>query len=104
MQIKNLIYNYPSHSFVIDYKEAEELFQCVREPTDLESNIEQLIFHLVRRPIDIIDKLQVDGSEDDENEDGNHRNNEGLAEGSVQPNNGKDEEVEQNRLLFEERV
>jgi hypothetical protein len=38
-ELKKLIYDYPSHSFVIDKEEAEQLFKKVRKPTDDEAEL-----------------------------------------------------------------
>jgi len=43
-RVERLIHNYPSHSFVIDYNEAKELFGNVQEPNEIESLLE---LHLI---------------------------------------------------------
>ncbi|HVG33926.1 MAG TPA: hypothetical protein VM911_12635 [Pyrinomonadaceae bacterium] len=42
-RVTSLIKNYPSHSFVIDYKEAGELFQNVRTPNEIEETLERVL-------------------------------------------------------------
>lgn len=39
-RVKRLIYDYPTHTFVIDYEEARELFGNVSEPNQIESSLE----------------------------------------------------------------
>lgn len=41
--VDRLITSYPSHSFVIDYGEAQELFGCVREPGEDEAALEEAL-------------------------------------------------------------
>lgn len=47
--INTLITNYPSHSFVIDYVEAKEIFENVRLAEDLELKVEAFLFNIVRK-------------------------------------------------------
>ena len=103
--IKNLIYNYPSHSFVIDYEEAKILFDCVREPNDLESELEEIILPLVRKPssTEIILNLEKLSEENEENSDRSHPDRERITEESVFTNDGKDEAIEGNILPFDKR-
>ena len=46
----SLISNYPSHGFVIDYKEVKELFKNVREPDDIEQQVADYLHRVVRTP------------------------------------------------------
>ncbi|NJM17403.1 MAG: hypothetical protein HC815_15845 [Richelia sp. RM1_1_1] len=103
--IKNLIYNYPSHSFVIDYEEAKKLFDDVREPMDLEYELEEMILPLVRKPSsqEIILNLEKLNEEYAENSDRNHPNRERVTQESVSPDNGKNEAVEGNILPFDKK-
>lgn len=103
--IKNLIYNYPSHSFVIDYEEAKKLFDYVREPMDLEYELEEMILPLVRKPSsqEIILNLEKLNEEYAENSDRNHPNREKVTQESVSPDNGKNEAVEGNILPFDKK-
>lgn len=103
--IKNLIYNYPSHSFVIDYEEAKKLFSDVREPMDLEYELEEMILPLVRKPSsqEIILNLEKLNEEYAENSDRNHPNRERVTQESVSPDNGKNEAVEGNILPFDKK-
>ena len=103
--IKNLIYNYPSHSFVIDYEEAKTLFDCVREPDDLELELEEIILPLVRKPssIEIILNLEKLNEEYEENLYRNNGDREKFAEEPVSTDNGKDEAIEGNVLPFDKR-
>lgn len=103
--IKNLIYDYPSHSFVIDYEEAKKLFDCVREPSYLESELEEMIFPLVRKPSspEIILNLEKLNEEYEEDPDRNNGNREKISEEPVSTDDGKDEAVEGNVLPFDKR-
>ena len=103
--IKNLIYNYPSHSFVIDYEEAKKLFDCVREPDDLELELEEMIFPLVRKPAstEIILNLENLSAENEENPSRNNSDRERVAEESVSTDDGEDEAIEGNVLPFDKR-
>jgi hypothetical protein len=51
--LNRLIGEYPSHSFVIDFKEASELFEdsdiTLREPDENELELEKAFFRVVRR-------------------------------------------------------
>lgn len=49
--VKKLIGNYPSHTFVIDYKEMKSLFpkKKIRRPSDQEYEIEDEIYGIVRK-------------------------------------------------------
>ncbi|MBF2015640.1 MAG: SppA protein [Rivularia sp. T60_A2020_040] len=103
--IKNLIYNYPSHSFVIDYEEAKKLFDDVREPMDLEYELEEMILPLVRKPSsqEIILNLEKLNEEYAENSERNHPNRERVTQESVSSDNGKNEAVEGNILPFDKK-
>jgi len=46
--IRKLVSGYPSHSFVIDYREAQELFETVRRPNANELTLEKLFSEAVR--------------------------------------------------------
>lgn len=48
--ISKLVSGYPSHGFVIDRKEAQELFKVVREPTEAELILEAVIYEVARSP------------------------------------------------------
>lgn len=62
--VRKLVYGYPAHTFVIDFREALELFgDRVRRPDELESEIEETFLKLVRneqeKPL-VIDLLAFD--------------------------------------------
>ncbi len=108
--VNQLISGYPSHSFVIDYAEAETLFQCLREPTKSEYDLELLMFSYLRLPQDIIAILDEVGMEDHENaidenqhENESHGSNERNSEESAQTNSEESETPEQNNSLFNKR-
>ena len=42
-QLARIVFGYPSHSFVIDRNEASYLFCCVRNPTEKESHLADLL-------------------------------------------------------------
>lgn len=46
--IDKLVNQYSSHSFVIDFEEASELFQYVRVPDELEEQLGECIAHVLR--------------------------------------------------------
>lgn len=48
--VKKLITDYPSHGFVIDRKEAKELFSVVREPSESERTLEKILYECTRTP------------------------------------------------------
>lgn len=50
--IDRLVSGYPSHNFVIDLKEAKELFKEVREPTEIEEELGECISHVTRDQTD----------------------------------------------------
>ena len=47
---QKLALSYPSHGFVIDFEEAQSIFDCVREPSNVEAELEQFLFQRVRKP------------------------------------------------------
>lgn len=59
--IDRLVSRYPSHNFVIDLKEAKELFKQVREPNKIEEELGECISHVTRDQADksIILKLNA---------------------------------------------
>ena len=50
-RINTLIREYPSHSFVIDFEEAEMLFGNVRRPTENEIKLEQVLLHQLQEEV-----------------------------------------------------
>ncbi len=50
--LDKLTNSYPSHDFVIDGKEIMELFENVREPTEKEAEVIELLGYSVRQPAD----------------------------------------------------
>lgn len=108
--LSKLIFGYPSHSFVIDYEEAEDLFQCVREPTEVESLLEEAFSTYIYQPQEVIAFLDEMGQykgEDEEDAEENrdeYKNrseavDEGTPEESAQENGLQNEATEQNNLL-----
>src|SRR5436190_18106817 len=58
--IAKLIVGYPSHGFVIDFKEAEDIFgKCVRWVTANESILEQLLHPIVRNESEKEDLIDI---------------------------------------------
>ena len=47
--IRKLGTEYPSHSFIIDYREAKEIFKNVREPDEWEQKLERYLFDYCRQ-------------------------------------------------------
>ena len=50
-QLDRIVSGYPSHSFVIDREEAEDLFRRVRNPNENESNLADLLGEIALYPI-----------------------------------------------------
>lgn len=71
--VKKLITDYPSHSFVIDYKEMKELFKSkeVVRPNEKEVKIEEEYYRLVRnpskKPLILFIELPIEKETPDEN-------------------------------------
>jgi len=76
--IKKLVAGYPSHSFVIDREEAKELFNNVREPTELELALEVILKECARTPapkemifsLEVFLKMDAEDEELEDSEDG----------------------------------
>lgn len=56
--LRQLVNGYPSHNFVIDREEAEEIFLRVREPSSAEQDAIDALWNIVAR-IDILDEPMV---------------------------------------------
>ncbi|MHC5596451.1 MAG: SDH family Clp fold serine proteinase [Nostoc sp.] len=102
--ITQLTSGYHQHGFVIDYEEAKQLFQDVevREPTEIEQELETLLMAVVRAPADdIVQWLKPVASDDEEgeNEEDEANNGEqrtqGHTTGDVPRDDGKNEEIQQ---------
>ncbi len=80
--ILKLVTGYVSHSFVIDYKEAKDIFSSVRPPEKDEILFEELIFDLMRSQDDkpIILKAPCDQNKKENNEDGNSQPSDNVTE------------------------
>ncbi|ASC69495.1 hypothetical protein XM38_004220 [Halomicronema hongdechloris C2206] len=97
--INKLVAGYPSHSFVIDREEAQELFRNVRKPTDAESILESVLYECARSPApqDMIFSLDVSLTEEDQ-EYQEHKQAENLEEanehGGQHEFNGKREHID----------
>ncbi len=80
-QLDRLVMEYPSHGFVIDKREAEELFTTVRFPSTSESAIENVLndffnalsYHPCKTPL-VCDLTNLAPAQKEENDDpaGNH--------------------------------
>lgn len=57
--LDRLIAGYPTHGFVIDRFEAEQLFNHVRKPTDLEEHLIQALGRLVIEPMEYMQEIRV---------------------------------------------
>ena len=88
---------------MIDFEEAEKLFDTVREPYEPELSLEEAIFPLVRKPpsTDVIVNLETLVEEDDDNQVGDYPDSEGTEEESIDSDDGEDEAFEPNVLPFE---
>ncbi|GAB1540441.1 hypothetical protein NUACC21_31100 [Scytonema sp. NUACC21] len=83
--VNKLINDYPSHGFVIDRKEAQELFPVVREPSQSEKILEQILYECIRTPssekmIFFLDDLLDEDLEDSGDEDFDDEDNEEKKE------------------------
>jgi hypothetical protein len=88
----------------VNYEEAKQLFQDVevREPTEIEQELETLLMAVVRAPADdIVQWLKPVASDDEEeeNEEDEANNGEqrtqGYTTGDVPRDDGKNEEIQQ---------
>ncbi len=111
--IEQLASGYHEHGFVIDYEEAKQLFQEeeveVREPTELEQELESLLMALVRVPADdIVQWLKPvydDGEQENNEEDGantGEQRTQGNTTRDVPRDNGENEENQQILLCVTE--
>ncbi|SFC62160.1 hypothetical protein [Collimonas sp. OK412] len=88
--LETLVAAYPSHSFVIDRKEASELFTCVQSPTKEENDFCRTLWHVLgeqsgQGPMFIRDEKQ--GEQNDELIEANPA---GQAE-AAEPGNGPED-------------
>lgn len=98
--IAKLSSEYHAHGFVIDYTEAKQLFnERIREPTEIECFLEELLFAVVRAPGDknivewlgsITEEYQKEDKEDEDNE--NQGASAGDTQGAIPRNNGQSTE------------
>jgi hypothetical protein len=84
--ISQLVSGYSSHSFVIDYQEANSLFGNVRQPQGAECILEQVLYQCVRSPTSevlIMDLSSLTSSDNVKNtqdkEEKNNENNSNTA-------------------------
>jgi hypothetical protein len=103
--ITKLTSGYHTHGFVIDYEEAKQLFRDVRQPTDIEELLEELLLPVVRSPIEDRDivkwlepgfsniegQIHEEGTISDDGSQGNAQRNSAIA---VSGDDGKGEESE----------
>jgi Serine dehydrogenase proteinase len=83
--LARLVAGYPDHGFVIDKKEAEDLFKKVREPSDLEYELADLVqpivkSSLIKRDNNIVENLtELYLKEESEKENHGKNNNKGSG-------------------------
>lgn len=69
--LQRLVFDYPTHSFVVDKAEANELFYRVRDLTEAEAAVAQFLKMWVRYPAqtpfvhDLMDWVEIKGDEDE---------------------------------------
>jgi hypothetical protein len=81
--ISQLVAGYSSHSFVIDYQEAQALFGNVRRPEGAECILEHVLYECVRSPTSevlIMDLSSLTNSDNEENTEDNEENTEDNEE------------------------
>lgn len=84
--VTKLSSEYHAHGFVIDYTEAEQLFgEKVREPTEIECLLEDLLFGVVRAPTDrsIVEWLGPATEEHQKGDEDEDDESEGVSEGNT---------------------
>jgi len=84
--ITQLIENYPSHGFVIDYTEAKTIFPNVREVNEMEKNLERAIFHITRKESpgnSVVDEIHHSKEEVDEDDEGIDNSNHDVPSDEV---------------------
>ena len=67
--IRQLISSFPSHGFVIDRKEATDLFKEVREPSDAQQRLFDYVRPTIPSPGDEAFVLHLTGGDDTESEE-----------------------------------
>ena len=98
--LDRLVTGYSSHSFVIDIDEAKDLFNNVREPTDLEEELAECIYFLTRDETDKPFVLRLNSrSQRNENtkSDGSKQTDESSPEGSGEDNQATSQERSEQR-------
>jgi hypothetical protein len=82
--LRSLVLDYPSHGFVIDRKEASNVFKNVRAPNEMEQAVVDEIYDLCKNPSGVPLVLLVPPSSDDENLEGNENAENGTDRESAQ--------------------
>ena len=93
--LDRLVTEYSSHSFVIDINEAKDLFNDVREPTDLEEELGYCIYAVTRDEVDetLVIKLNTRRKADEEKEpEDSEAAEDNSSEGSREDNQTSAEE------------
>ncbi len=107
--IEQLTSGYHAHGFVIDYEEAKQLFQAVevREPTELEQVLENLLMDIVRAPAptgkEIVQwiKPALRDSKEEKDEEGDASNGEQRTQGNTTRDVSRDDRKnEENQQVF----
>lgn len=90
--LNKLINDYPSHTFVIDKKEAKDLFVNVRDPSKSETVLIEMLGQLVRNPdkspaLFYLSKPKQEKQNEGDNETGSGtpENSGGTSDGAVAP-------------------
>lgn len=81
--LRSLVLDYPSHGFVIDRKEASNVFKNVRAPNEMEQVVVDAIYDLCKNPTGVPLVLLIPPT-DDENLEGNRNAENGTDRESAQ--------------------
>lgn len=84
--LRSLVLDYPSHGFVIDRKEASNVFKNVREPNEIEQAVVDEIYDVCKNPTGgpMVFLIPPPTLDDDENLEGNENAENGTDRESAQ--------------------
>jgi hypothetical protein len=88
--LDNLVASYPAHSFVIDRKEASQLFNTVQHPTNGEAELCRILWHVLGEqsnvpPLFILEQPIDQGVQHDGINQNNGEHQPGKADGKIHP-------------------
>ncbi|MNJ34486.1 Serine dehydrogenase proteinase [compost metagenome] len=82
--LRSLVLDYPSHGFVIDRKEASNVFKNVRAPSEMEQVVVDEIYDVCKNPTGGPMVFLIPPSSDDDNLEGNENAENGTDRESAQ--------------------